>query len=781
MLALLLIAAFGMLWLFVATYRGAFGMAALSVRGAFVAAFVLFELFVVAITETASVGHHLTRAVVAITWGVVVVALFGALRGRVRGLWCGRRDSVASMRAAVRVLDIEERIWLAIIASEFIVLGVIGWLYPPSNGDSMVYHLPRVEHWIQNRSVAPYASHYLAQVELSPLHEYNLLHLHLLWGGDRLDGYMQLSAAIVCVVGASEVARLLGARRKIQVLASLLCATIPSLILEATSTQNNVFAGAIGVAMLVALLAWSGPRAISRGFALGAVLGLVVLAKGTLPTMLGGAAVVALAVALRAENRGSRRGVVLRGLGATFAAVVLAAMAVAGPFLWRNVELFGGPIGPVSRSTMSTDLTLRAGLANVVRSSAGNFMIGNGRDGLPTAVSRVVLGSLGSVYSALGVAPGDVRYSLGTDFNAFKVQDYSARTRSEEVGANPVQVVLIVFAVAALAASALRSKRDSRLPLWLGLGLCCGYLAFTATARWSVFAVRYEVPLFVAWCPVIAIVLGQFRRATLTRLVVVVVVIGCVPQLIDNSSRSLLHPRYHFSSALEPYFADGPLSLVSPKVNSYDSLTRTISESSCHEVGIANWVLSEYPIWAGLRNNGWKGVIEDVNVTNASRTLEHRDFRPCAWIRQETVGFVSADTVHPVLVFGELQLAIDPSRVDATRVRLHGFSSRSKGIAILPGGGWSQQSERPGPILAGRGWLYLFATSAARVRVELRFAAGQPRTRLAFTAPEASRLIETREADVVELRIAAGVTRLRVVSTLDSAAAFANLTVERIG
>jgi hypothetical protein len=90
---------------------------------------------------------------------------------------------------------------------------------------------------------------------MAPLHEFNMLHLHLLVDSDMLDGFVQLLSFVICVVGASEVARLLGGSREVQMASAVIAAVIPSAVLEATSTQNNLFAAAGAVGMVVILLA----------------------------------------------------------------------------------------------------------------------------------------------------------------------------------------------------------------------------------------------------------------------------------------------------------------------------------------------------------------------------------------------------------------------------------------------------------------------------------------------------------------------------------------------
>ncbi len=72
---LLLIATFLLLWLLVAAHRPRLGFGNLSIRGAFVLAYLAFELLLLVITEVVSIGHHLTSWAVAAAWLLVVVVL----------------------------------------------------------------------------------------------------------------------------------------------------------------------------------------------------------------------------------------------------------------------------------------------------------------------------------------------------------------------------------------------------------------------------------------------------------------------------------------------------------------------------------------------------------------------------------------------------------------------------------------------------------------------------------------------------------------------------------
>jgi hypothetical protein len=781
---LVLVLVLGLLWLLIVGHRERLGLSRLSIRGGLVVAFLMFEVLLLGVTEVTSIGGHFTSFTVGIAWGVLLLLLLIFARlplVRLFTKWAGTSNKRQTIRARLRILGIEQIVWLTAILAVFGILAAIGWLYPPNNTDSMVYHLARVEHWIQNGSVAPYATHYLAQIELSPLHEYNLAHLHLLFGSDRLDGFVQLFAALICVVGASEMARLLGGSRWVQTAAAVLCVTIPSGILEATSTENNYFASAVGVALLLILMAWTVgrgwmPRAVGIGFA----GGLVVLAKGTLLALIGPGVVVLALLALRKEWRARGAAMASRRFLATGAIAITCAVAIAGPFELNNVQLFGGLLGPVSKSTLSTLLGPRPAAANVIRSTAGNFLGGGGPGGFQTDIFKVVVQPLQAGFSRLDVSPTDQNYAVGTLLAAFTVHNNSIYSRLEEYGGNPWHVLLLLLTGIGLVLAVGRGRRELRTPLALAVGLCCGYLFFTATVKWGAFNVRYQLPLVVAWCPLIATLL---RRVGLVagRLVLVALLVACTPQLLDNEVRSLLHPTYNFSSALAPYFHPKALGGDPRAAGEYESLSASIAQSSCRRVGLATLVFLEYPLWVGVHDDGWTGTIEDVDVMNQSQQVEVHNYRPCAWIRQEGSTYVAPNDGTVDLQFGSLALSVEAPQAGSITTRIPGFASEVPGVRVLPGGGWSLEGSG-GLSVMQTGSLYLYAGSSQRVDLVMRLATATAQPTVSVQDAAGAQIPVTPAAGLIEVtvQLRAGVTALRVSNAAGSGAINAGLEISSV-
>jgi hypothetical protein len=660
---------FILLCVVVRSQGGSLGFPDANLRMCVVLAFAFFQMYVVVVTELVSIGHHYTRPVVLLAWSAALLSLVALAVPALTDVVNGSR-SLPSVRDVLALTTRTGRVdvvaGLLVLAGFFGALTVIGGLYRPSNGDSMAYHLARVEHWIQNGSVAAFPAHFLAQVELPPLMEYNLATLHLLAGTDRFDGFVQLSAVAVCVLGASELARRLGLGLRGQIVTALVVITAPNFLLQATSTTNDDFNAAMG---LTALCLATAPLVegawMRRAVVLGLVAGLVELAKSTLFLLLGPAVLTILILAvLRLRDRYGPRVTAKRAAG-TIALAAVAALVLAGPFLARNLSVFGGVGGPVSRATIDNHASLSNSTANVLRQVSAQFLIGDGT-GLEYGLSRAVVRPLGWLYDRFGQDPDDTDFAFTPNPDPFRPGDFSVLSRFEDVGANPWHTLLVASSVLLLAAGAVGSRRKHfRVPLLLAVALCLGFLAFGMTVKWSIYASRYYVPLLVAWSPLIAVALSRLPR-TVVRLACLALVLACLPQLLDNYQRPLMHP-VAFGSALEPYFVTaGSTELMASKASDYEHLAQSIAASDCRQVGIANQVVVEYPIWVALDDAHWDGTIEHVDVKNVSaRLVEHEGFRPCALIYQpDQRGFVSAHPTMRQWTFGNLVLFIS---VDSLR------------------------------------------------------------------------------------------------------------------
>ena len=766
LMLILLVASFGLLWIYFTTNKERFGYANLSVRGSLLLAFLAFELILLAITELTSVGHHFTFGIVSACWILTIMVLLFATRGQIRqfalrvrspdGTWVGLRKHVGN-------LDVQEWIWISVVVAIFGMLVVNGAMYPPSNSDAMVYHLPRVEHWIQNRTIAPYAAHYLAQIELSPLSEYNLAHLHLMAGTDRFDAAVQLFSAAVAVVGVTELARLLGGTRWAQVMSAVVCATIPIGILLATSAENDYGAAATGLTLIVLVVAFRPDgHWVVQSLVVGAAAGLSYLAKGTMPTLVGPPVFALFCVAAYRYRKKTAPLSVAKIIGLILGGVTIVTL----PFSIQNYQLFDSVVGPTSQGTLVKSPTLQGAGANITRLTAANFDIGNGRTGIDHFIAQTILPPLGHLYSVFGIAPADPRYSFAQPLHTFAAGNYSVKVRSSAVGANPWHVLALVASLIVLVIAMVRGRKEVRVPLVLASGLTVGYLIFAGLTRWSSYGIRYELPLLVAWSVIIALATARFPR-WVGHLVMTGLVVASLPQLIDNKSRPLYPSDNHQNSYLLSYFEQR---FVLPtqsarEAAAYQTITDVVAQSTCTRVALGNWVLFEYPLWVGLHHHHWHGTLDDFGVKNVTRRLSPH-YVPCAKVTQQGAHYVTPSNGTVNVKVQNLAASINASNAQSITASIAGFSSRVRGVQVLPGGGWRFTKVGNSPQLLTSGTLYLFASRGRTVQLGLRWFSRKLTASLKFLGSPGQNVATTSNNGTMTVRLDlhSGVNRFDLVN-----------------
>lgn len=645
-LALLLpIAAQLLLWALVSAHRDRLGLGRLSARGTLVMAFLVGQVVLVGITEVLGYGHHLTYGGVTLAWllvtsGLAVTVAATGVPAQVRAWQAGGglgRTAGATTRSPGVAIGI-----LTLLLIGGTLLYTAG-AFVPNNSDALAYHLTRVAHWAQDRSVTHFATHYIWQIQLAPLHEYDLLHLHVLAGTDRLDGLPQLASFVASVLGVAEIVRLLGGRAEVQVLGAVLAATMPSLVLEATSTQNNLFPAAMGMGVVLLALAWEPlQRPLVPALLLGAGVALVTMGKGTaIPQVIPVVATLGVRIVVQEVAASSWPRVVGRLAGVGLAAG-LAATVVIGPFWARNLELFGSVNGDVD-GTLNDEITPNAAVANSVRNLALQFRIGNGRSGLDTATSEALLPALRRVFEWTGAAPHDGHLDYGTGEDAFELRDYREYERNEDYGASPWFTLLLGACLPVVLVRGARRDPTARTAALLAVGGVVGFLAFSVTTKWTPYGARYLLPLLVLAPPLAALTLHAAHRHLLRIVAIVLVIVG-LPSLLDSWARPLFD-RPPEATDLDAYVVarpdgDAPLAKAEDFVSTRDAIVG----SECERVGVGNWILFEYLLWIGLDHVGWTGEIQHVGpFANQSAELVNTSFEPCAivhdaWLGQDTPG-----------------------------------------------------------------------------------------------------------------------------------------------
>lgn len=132
-----------------------------------------------------------------------------------------------------------------------VLIGISCFVYPPNNYDSVVYHMGRVAHWIQNQSVEYYPTSIERQNVMGPGAEYLVLIPQLICKSDVFANSVQYLSYIILFFSILYFTRLFRINRQFGNVITLLTVTSPMAVLQASSTQNDLVAVVMTFAIII--------------------------------------------------------------------------------------------------------------------------------------------------------------------------------------------------------------------------------------------------------------------------------------------------------------------------------------------------------------------------------------------------------------------------------------------------------------------------------------------------------------------------------------------------
>jgi membrane-associated HD superfamily phosphohydrolase len=142
----------------------------------------------------------------------------------------------------VKIPKKEKNTLLFIFFLIILPLFLLGIFIPPNNWDSMAYHLPRIEHWIQNKNIYPYPTNIVRQVLTSPLSEYIIANFQILASTDAFSNLVQFASFIFILFTGTLIFSLLKIGMKGQLFLLLALLSLPMMLFQATTTQTDLLA-----------------------------------------------------------------------------------------------------------------------------------------------------------------------------------------------------------------------------------------------------------------------------------------------------------------------------------------------------------------------------------------------------------------------------------------------------------------------------------------------------------------------------------------------------------
>jgi hypothetical protein len=557
-----------------------------------------------------SLGRAITPLGLGVSWGVYLVCAGAALAWKARS---GTRLRMPILRPPNGWME-----WTvaASTAAVLIATGLVAWFAPPSTWDSLNYHMPRVAHWAQQRTLRPFPTGIDIQNSQSPGAELLVLHLYVLARGDRPANFVAWFAFAGSLAAAGIIVKRLGGDASAERMAPLMAATLPMALVQASSAMTD---GVAGFWCLCAGAECLSLREGDRASILwaGAAAGLGLLTK---PTAFAFLLPFGVWAAILIYGNLRRR----KELLAAGAAVGLIFLINAGHSA-RNLALYGLPMNPERVARHANGLRNLRGLgSNLIRYASVQF-------GTPSPiVNRAITLAVLKAHEWLDVDPNDPRTTSTGNFNI------RPPLTQEDLTINPLHAVLFSWAFFAVLA---RREVLNGAAVEYALISAAGMIVFCAVFKWEVFGGRYLLPLFMVFAPAAGLAVGRLARPALQVAIAVLLLVGAWPWLTGIRSRPLIERpgdsvvRSVLVESRETLLFANGLYLQDPQAE----IAAEIVEASCGDVGLMlGGNSAEYPLWVllGAPREGLR--LEWIVAGTASARFEERSFEPCAVVCDES-------------------------------------------------------------------------------------------------------------------------------------------------
>ena len=535
-------------------------------QSSFLTAFIFFGTFIWFMTETLSFFKILTPLGILFIWIIYNIILLAFI---IR--------SYEKSKIKIKMSDIllSQGVYIIPILFILFIAFIIAVLYPPNNWDSMTYHLPRIEHWLQNKTLNHYYSANIRQLLSAPFAEIVILHLRALSGDDYLNNLVQWFSLLGSIIGILKIASHLGLNKKMQIVAALFFATVPMAILQASSTQTDLVETFCIICLAERFFAWRKTGTFFESLNFGLALGLCILTKGTAYPI---AFPFALCFAI----------ISIKNFKKHFVAACVAAilcLVLNFPHYTRNYVTFHNPIGMLDGTV--SDFSVKSFVVISFANINSNIFVP-----LPDKAINKLQRAIEKLWIILKVDNQKV-----FPYRQPTIQRFNRMFHEDAVKNflhTPILIITFILFFFKF------KKKDYGL---IVIGSCC---MFAFCIPWQPWITRLQLPLFALSATVFSLVFED--KAKTRRVFILLVTCFAILPLMSNNSRPLLTvPKITVTSDKRVWNTSREKLVFINMIDVYHTYTEayaTVVQAGVQNLGIIiggdDW---EYPLWRYIRKN----------------------------------------------------------------------------------------------------------------------------------------------------------------------------------
>lgn len=577
--------------------------------------------FLLVLTELLSAGHWINRVSIVVGWSLwLCFHVFFYIKNK--------KEISDIIKNWWKELNGYKILFALLVMFSMIIL-YVSYETVPANWDSNAYHLPRVMHWIQNRSIDYYATAGSRQCYSPPYSEYIIMHIALIRGTTIHSGVMNGLCYIISACLVYKISKKLGVDYRDALLAATIFMLSPPALAESMTTQSDLCSAMTLLIAFYYLLDFVLPQKLElnneiiwTAIKFGITVVLCYEAKtNTLVNVL----ILVLFMAVWRIVRKDKWGTLfsLAGIG------ICAALVFVSPMIIRNIITYGAISAEgqtdIIVSTTNPKLIFMCCYENVSEYIATPMIPGY-------AHTLIAVG-----YRLAGLLKVDCNdWTISSGYEMYEGE----WMYHHDVCCNFVMAVVCVIALIILMHNV--KKRQLQLCGWLLWMAIASWLALSAMAGYTKYKPRLMLPIsaIIILLGVVIIAKAELKeknRGICEGIIITVALLSAIGALHFNIMHNIEDSDYGVK--LGGYFVDNPVEWE------YTTLTDQVNSLGVSEIGLLMTDFArdyEYPLWMKLKGYN---RIEHVNVDNELAKLEDSNFIPECIIDVTESGAVVGDTL----------------------------------------------------------------------------------------------------------------------------------------
>jgi hypothetical protein len=498
----------------------------------------------------------------------------------------------------------------------FILLLVQGIIYPPNNWDSMAYHMPRIINWIAHGSFENFQTHILRQLYQPCFSEYVMMNIQLLTGSDQFNNLAQLFFHLFASFTVVGISKEIGLTKEQQFFGFILAFIIPESLLQASSTQNDIFHGFFLVTSVYFLIRLFKNAEQSNFILLGISVGLAFLSKAISFLYFPITGLFAGAIVLDKYFKTKDNELLKNSL---LSLVIF--LLINLPHSYRNYQ-FSGDIRGTSKKESQDYINEELSLPNTISIAVKNIGL---------HLDPLFIGNTGNVLvEKFHLMTGLDINKKGTNvFNSAFTCDPGWKNH-EDTQPNFLHLLMICISSGFIIYLWFRKERTEKNSILLVIIIhaLLQFLLFCLMLSWEPWNSRLHIPLFYSVIPVIVVGFNHKKTNIIYYILTFLLIAQAFYVILTNYSREFISIEKQnsiigiYDSRYKKYFTNRP-----DLYPEYDNITNKLVSQKTSKIGLIihndSW---EYPLYPKLN----KQIIEPIHlqVNNYTKSISPNKKRP---------------------------------------------------------------------------------------------------------------------------------------------------------